>query len=167
MRITIDIPPDIEELLLKKCEEKNLTPSQFILALLEWYFLKRTQTKPLEISEFLAYAKKIGSERMKTCKYSDGKFCMLESLDDVFEDKTPEPLNIYKCLFCSSYVNRKREKRRESLKIDDDIVKIARLTAKFVVELYGDKLGYRPKLKVEEESIEEKVDKIKKLIEDW
>ena len=163
MRVTIDIPPDIEEKLLKKCEEKGVTPSQFILALLEWYFLKRYQAKPLEVSELIAYAKKIGSERMKYCKYSDGKFCMLESLDDVFEEKTPEPLNIYKCLFCPNYVDRRREKRRESLKLDENMINVAKLAARFVVELYGDKLGYRPKLKVEEDEVE----KVKRLIEDW
>ncbi len=166
MRITIDIPPDIEEKLLKKCEEKGITPSQFILALLDWYFLKRYQAKPLEISEFIAYARKIGSERVKYCKYSDGKYCMLESLDDVFEDKTPEPLNIYKCLFCPYYIDRRKERRRESLKIDEDIIKIAKLSAKLVVELYGEKLGYRPKLKVEDKPVED-IEKIKKLIEDW
>ena len=163
MRVTIDVPPDIEEKLLKKCEEKGVTPSQFILALLEWYFLKRYQAKPLEVSELVAYAKKIGSERMKYCKYSDGKFCMLESLDDVFEEKTPEPLNIYKCLFCPNYVDRRREKRRESLKLDENMINVAKLAARFVVELYGDKLGYRPKLKVEEDEVE----KVKRLIEDW
>ncbi len=163
MRVTIDVPPDIEEKLLKKCEEKGVTPSQFILALLEWYFLKRYQAKPLEVSELIAYAKKIGSERMKYCKYSDGKFCMLESLDDVFEEKTPEPLNIYKCLFCPNYVDRRREKRRESLKLDENMINVAKLAARFVVELYGDKLGYRPKLKVEEDEVE----KVKRLIEDW
>ncbi len=163
MRITIDIPPDIEEKLLKKCEEKGVSPSQFILALLEWYFLKRYQAKPLEISELVAYAKKIGSERMKNCKYSDGKFCMLESLDDVFEERTPEPLNIYKCLFCPNYVDKRREKRRESLKVDENMINVAKLAARFVVELYGDKLGYRPKLKVEEDEVE----KVRKLIEDW
>ncbi len=163
MRVTIDIPPDIEEKLLEKCEEKGVSPSQFILALLEWYFLKRYKAKPVEISELVAYAKKIGTERMKNCKYSDGRYCLLESLDDVFEEKTPEPLSIYKCLFCSYYTDRRREKRRESLKIDEDLIKIAKLSAKMVVELYGDKLGYRPKLKVEEDEVE----KIKKLIEDW
>ena len=163
MRVTIEIPPDIEEKLLKKCEEKGVTPSQFILALLEWYFLKRYQAKPLEVSELIAYAKKIGSERMKYCKYSDGKFCMLESLDDVFEEKTPEPLNIYKCLFCPNYVDRRRERRRGSLKLDENMINVAKLAARFVVELYGDKLGYRPKLKVEEDEIE----KVKRLIEDW
>ncbi|WP_457549552.1 hypothetical protein [Archaeoglobus sp.] len=163
MRVTIDIPPDIEEKLLKKCEEKGVTPSQFILALLEWYFLRRYQAKPLEVSELVAYAKKIGSERMKFCKYSDGKFCMLESLDDVFEEKSPEPLNIYKCLFCPNYVDRRREKRRESLKLDENMINVAKLAARFVVELYGDRLGYRPKLKVEEDEVE----KVKKLIEDW
>ena len=163
MRVTIDVPPDIEEKLLKKCEEKGVTPSQFILALLEWYFLKRYQAKPLEVSELIAYAKKIGSERMKYCKYSDGKFCMLESLDDVFEEKTPEPLNTYKCLFCPNYVDRRRERRRESLKLDENMINVAKLAARFVVELYGDKLGYRPKLKVEEDEVE----KVKRLIEDW
>lgn len=163
MRVTIDIPPDIEEKLLEKCEEKGVSPSQFILALLEWYFLKRYKAKPVEISELVAYAKKIGTERMKNCKYSDGRYCLLESLDDVFEEKTPEPLSIYKCLFCSYYTDKRREKRRESLKIEEDLIKIAKLSAKMVVELYGDKLGYRPKLKVEEDEVE----KIKKLIEDW
>lgn len=166
MKVTIEISPDIEEKLLKKCEERGLSPSQFILTLLEWYFIKRYQAKPIEISELVAYARKIGTEKMKTCKYSDGKFCLLESLDDLFEDKNPEHLNIYKCLFCSYYTDRRREKRREKLKIDEDIVKIAKLTAKFVVELYGDRLGYKPKLKVEEDEAE-KVEKIKKLIEDW
>ncbi len=163
MKVTIDIPPDIEKKLLEKCEEKGVSPSQFILALLEWYFLKRYKAKPVEISELVAYAKKIGTERMKNCKYSDGRYCLLESLDDVFEEKTPEPLSIYKCLFCSYYTDKRREKRRESLKIDEDLIKVAKLSAKMVVELYGDKLGYRPKLKVEEDEVE----KIKKLIEDW
>ncbi len=163
MKVTLDIPLDIEEKLLKVCEEKGITPSQFILALLEWYFLKRHRAKPLEISELLAYAKKIGEERIKNCKYSDGKFCLLESLDDIFEEESPEPLSIYKCLFCSSYVDKRREKRRESLKIDEDIIKIAKLSAKLVVELYGDRLGYRPKLKVEEDEVE----KIRKLIDEW
>ncbi|ADB58676.1 hypothetical protein [Archaeoglobus profundus] len=165
MKVTIEIPPDIEEKLLKKCEEKGVSPSQFILALLEWYFLKRYQAKPLEISELVAYAKKIGSERVKYCKYSDGKFCMLESLDDVFEEKAPEPLNIYKCLFCPNYVDKRRERRRESLKIDEDMINVAKLAARFVVELYGDKLGYRPQLKVEDDK--EDIEKVKKLIEDW
>ncbi|RLI84314.1 MAG: hypothetical protein DRP01_08180 [Archaeoglobales archaeon] len=163
MRITLDIPSDIGEILLKRCEEKGISPSQFILALLEWYFLKRYQAKPLEISEFLAYARKIGDERMKNCKYSDGKFCMLESLDNVFDERSPEPLNIYKCLFCSNYVDRRREKRRESLKVDEDIIKIAKLSARLVVELYGDRLGYKPKLKVEEDETE----RIKRLIDGW
>ena len=55
MKVTVDIPPDIEELLLKKCKEKGTTPSQFILALLEWYFLKKGYDKPWDIYEFLKY----------------------------------------------------------------------------------------------------------------
>ncbi len=164
MRITVDIPPDIEKRLLKKCEEKGITPSQFILALLEWYFLKRYKASSLEISELVAYAKKIGSERMKNCKYSDGKFCLIESLDDVFEEKSPEPLNIYKCLFCPNYVDKRREKRRERSKVDENLVELAKTVARLVVELYGDKLGYRPKHVVEENDY---LEKIKKLVEDW
>ncbi len=166
MRVTIEIPPDIEERLLKVCEEKGLTPSQFILALLEWYFIRRYKAKPVEISEFIAYAKKIGAERIKNCKYSDGKYCLLESLNDIFEDRMPEHLSIYRCLFCSYYTDKRREKRREDLRVDEDMIKIAKLAAKFVVELYGTKFGYRPKMKFEENEVE-KVEKIKKLIEDW
>lgn len=161
MRVTIEIPSDIERLLVKICEEKGVSPSNFILSLLEWYLLKRSKVRPLEISELVANAKKIGNEKMRNCKYSDGKFCMLESLDDIFEEKIPEPLSIYRCLFCSYYVDRRREKRKE-IKIDEDIVRIAKLTAKLVVELYGDRLGYRPKTKFDDDA-----EKIKKLIEDW
>jgi hypothetical protein len=60
-------------------------------------------------------------------------------------------------------VDRRREKRRESLKLDENMINVAKLAARFVVELYGDKLGYRPKLKVEEDEVE----KVKRLIEDW
>jgi len=166
MKVTVDIPSDIAELLMEKCKETGLSPSQFISALLEWYFPKRKKTKPLEISEFLAYARKIGEERMKYCKYSDGKYCLLESLDNIFEDSTPEPIDIYRCLFCVNFVDKRKLKKREQIRLDDDIVKVAKIAAKLVVELYGDKLGYRPKLTVEKER-EISKDDVKKLIENW
>jgi len=171
MRISVDVPPDIERLLLEKCRESNLSPSDFVSALLEWYFLKRKKAKP--DSELAAYALKVGRERVKTCRYSDGKFCALDTLGNIMEESDPEPLNPYRCVFCNEYVDRRREKLSKKIEAGDEVIEIARIAARFVVELYGDKLGYRPKLTVEDVEGEERKERkgitgegVKKLL-DW
>ena len=167
MRINVDVPPDIERLLLEKCKESNLSPSDFVSALLEWYFLKRRKAKP--DSELATYALKVGRERVKTCRYSDGKFCALDTLGNIMEEREPEPLSPYRCVFCNEYVDKRREKLKQKLDAGDEVIEIARIAARFVVELYGDKLGYRPKLTVERVEEEKKGitgEGVKKLL-DW
>jgi|Deesub1362A_J573_1020465.scaffolds.fasta_scaffold00337_32 hypothetical protein len=166
MRISVDIPPDIERLLLEKCKESKLSPSDFVSALLEWYFLKRKKMKP--DSEFAAYALRVGRERVKTCRYSDGKFCALDTLGNIMEESDPEPLSPYRCVFCNEYMDRRREKLREKIEVGDEVIEIARIAARLVVELYGDKLGYRPKLTVESVEKEKGItgEGVKKLL-DW
>ncbi len=154
MRISVDIPADIEEKLLKKCEELGISPSEFVSALLEWYFLRRKKESGGELEK---YARKYGEEKMKYCKYSDGKVCALEALTDL--EAEVEPLNVYKCLFCSYFVDRRKEhlKRRENF----EVVEIAKMAAKIVVENYGDRLGYVPEKKKGE------IKDVRKIIESW
>ncbi len=144
MRITLEIPPDIEQALLERCEKSGTSPSEFILSLLDWYFLKRKQESG-KISEFLRVANQCAAERIKYCKYSDGRHCAREVFSDLFEEKEPEPIVPYKCLFCPYFVDRRSEKVKE---IERDFVDktydLARLAAKLVVQMYGDRLGYRP-----------------------
>ena len=146
MRVVLDIPPDLEQLIVKKCKEINKSPSEFILSLVEWFFFK--QQEDIEVltglREFLRIAKELADERIKTCKYSDGLYCALEVLDDVFSEDEVKPINPFKCLFCPYYVDREEkikirtsEKEAMEFKIQD----VAKLAAKFVVELYGDKLA--------------------------
>jgi hypothetical protein len=180
MRLTIDIPPDIEKMLIAKCEEAEISPSDFVISLLEWYFLKRKKsTQSSEIHELLRVAKETGTMRIKNCKYSDGTYCALEVFDDIVSEKEPEPTTPFKCLFCPYFVDKRRAKEKLVADVKDvKVYDIAKLAAKFVVELYGDKLGYRTKLPVEE--MEEKEDEeplitkkeiskkeVKKLLEDW
>ncbi|WP_290901209.1 hypothetical protein [Ferroglobus sp.] len=157
MRISVDIPADIEEKLLKKCEELGVSPSEFISALLEWYFLKRKKEVSGELEK---YAKKYGTEKMKNCKYSDGKICALEALTDL--EAEVEPLNVYKCLFCSYFVDKRKEhlKKKENF----EIVEIAKMAAKIVIENYGDRLGYVPEKKRGEKS---EIKDVRKIIESW
>ncbi len=144
MRITVEIPPDIEQALLEKCEKSGVSPSEFILSLLDWYFLKRKQESG-KISEFLRVANKCAAERIKYCKYSDGRYCAREVFSDIFEEKEPEPIVPYKCLFCPYFVDRREEKIKEVEKdFVDKTYDLARLAAKLVVQMYGDRLGYRP-----------------------
>ncbi len=144
MRITLEIPPDIEQALLERCEKTGASPSEFILSLLDWYFLKRKQESG-KISEFLRVANQCAAERIKYCKYSDGRHCAREVFSDLFEEREPEPIVPYKCLFCPYFVDRRNEKIKE---IERDFVDktydLARLAAKLVVQMYGDRLGYRP-----------------------
>ncbi len=179
MRLTIDIPPDIEKKLIAKCEEAGISPSDFVISLLEWYFLKRKKSaQSSEVYELLRVAKENGEMRIKHCKYSDGTYCALEVFDDIVSEKEPEPITPFKCLFCPYFVDKRKAKEKigtadvKEVKVYD----IAKLAAKFVVELYGDKLGYRAKLPVEEDEDESEVTEtkkeiskkeVKKLLEDW
>jgi len=181
VKITVDIPPDIEQALIEKCEKSGVSPSEFILSLLDWYFLKRKKETG-KISEFLRIANQCAIERIKYCKYSDGRHCAREVFSDLFEEKEPEPIVPYKCLFCPYYVDRREEKIK---KIEEDFVDktydLARLAAKLVVQMYGDRLGYRPGvfndiekevensgvLDIEEEGVRKKFStNVKKLL-DW
>ncbi len=169
MRVTIDIPPDVEKILLEKCKQVKVSPTDFILSLLDWYFLKKK--KKSSESEFMRVVNRCAAERVKYCKYSDGRHCAREVFSDIMEEKEPEPLVPYKCLFCPYFVDRRVKKARE---IERDIAgrtyDIARLAAKLVVELYGDKLGYRPKLPVEEMEEKERgisKEEVKRLLENW
>ncbi|AEA47067.1 hypothetical protein [Archaeoglobus veneficus] len=170
MRITIDLPPDIEKALMEKCEKAKVSPSDFILSLLDWYFLKRKKDTG-NVNEFIRIASQCAAERVKYCKYSDGRHCAREVFSDILEEREPEPIVPYKCLFCPYFVDRRAKKARE---IERDLVDrtydIARLAAKLVVELYGDRLGYRPKLPLEEmEEKEKKISKqeVKRLLDNW
>ncbi|AGK61864.1 hypothetical protein Asulf_01898 [Archaeoglobus sulfaticallidus PM70-1] len=172
MRITIDIPPDVEKKLLEKCNAAGVSPSEFINALVEWYFLRRDRKPAVSVNEFVSNAMNIAKERGVKCKYSDGSYCALETLGDLFEDRKPEPLNPYKCLFCVDYVDRSRKKEIE---LEDSRVKmkmheIAMLAARYVFELYGDKLGYQPEVyKIVEEEKKKEISKedVKKLLDNW
>jgi hypothetical protein len=184
MRLTIDIPPDIERMLIAKCEEAGVSPSDFVISLLEWYFLKRKKgTQSSEIHELLRVAKENGEMRIKLCKYSDGTYCALEVFDDIVSEKEPEPITPFKCLFCPYFVDKRRAKEKLELTDvkDAKVYDIAKLAAKFVVELYGDKLGYRARLPIEEDKdvkaeeadefqlTKKEISKkeVKKLLEDW
>ena len=161
MRVSIDIPPDIEQALLEKCERSGVTPSEFILSLLDWYFLRRKQESG-KISEFLRIANQCAAERIKYCKYSDGRHCAREVFGDLFEDREPEPIVPYKCLFCPYFVDRRSDRVKE---VERDFVDktydLARLAAKLVVQMYGDRLGYRPGVFRDIEKDVDELDEIK------
>jgi hypothetical protein len=173
MKVTVDIPSDLEKMLLEKCEEVGISPSDFVISLIEWYFLKRKKdVHSSEVYELLKVAKKNAEIRIRYCKYSDGMYCALEVFDDIFSEKEPEPITPFKCLFCSYFVDRRRVKEKEELQElkEAKAYDIAKLAAKFVVELYGDKLGYKPRYPIEEESeSKKKITKkeVRKLLEDW
>ncbi len=166
MRITVDIPPDMEKLLLKKCEESNVSPSEFVYLLLEWYFFKRRKREEssAELNELLRVAKEIAEERVRYCKFSDGAYCAIEAFEDVFSDKEPVPISPFRCLFCLYYVDKRKDKRRTEFRelTEAKMYDLAKIAAKFVVELYGDKLGYRPKTKADEVFEKETKDEKKK-----
>lgn len=152
MKITVEVPSDLEKALMEKCKEKGLTPEEFVYSLIEWYF-KRQKS---ETSEFFRVAKEVAEEKVKTCKFSDGSFCSLKALENVFSEGKIEPISMYRCLFCVYYLDRRKEKIKREL--DSKVIDIAKLAAKLVVELYGDKIFYRPKLKDEKEKIEKLLD---------
>ncbi|HDN74355.1 hypothetical protein B6U96_16665 [Archaeoglobales archaeon ex4484_92] len=153
MRITVDVPPDLEKLLIKKCEEAKVSPSEFISLLLEWYFFRRKKKEESlsELNEFLRVAKEIAEERIKYCKFSDGTYCAIEAFEDVFSDREPVPISPFRCLFCLHYVDKRKDKRKTEFRelTEAKMYDLAKIAAKFVVELYGDKIGYRPKTKAD------------------
>jgi len=182
MRITIDIPPDLENKLIERCNKTGVSPSEFIYSLLEWYFYKRMEKLDRsDLTEFLETAKKCGLERVKYCKFSDGTYCAVEVFDDLFADKEPELISPYKCLFCPYFVDRRKEKKKIEFKdlSEAKMYDLAKLAAKFVVKIYGEKLVdklsvYKPKYVVESnmelgDDVEPKISKkeVKKLLENW
>jgi len=170
MKINVDVPPDIERALLRKCEELGLSPGEFVNQLLEWYFFKRKRDIPKELVEFYNYARKKGIEKARKCKYSDEKYCALETYKKLDITAEPKPIHPYDCLFCSYFADSEYEERSKMKITSDDaerIYQIAKLSAKIVVREYGEKLGYRPKMKIEKEEREIGRDEIKKLVENW
>jgi len=147
MRVVLDLPPDLEQLIVKKCKEMEKTPSDFIISILEWYFFKQQEDIEVivDLREFLKIAKEMANERVKNCKYSDGLYCALEVLDDVFSEDEAKPITPFKCLFCPYYIDKeskvKVERSSEKEDLEFKIQDVAKLAAKFVVELYGDKLA--------------------------
>lgn len=181
MRITIDVPPDMEQEITSKCDEAGISPSEFVYALLEWYFYKKKdKVDKSELKEFLTTAKNYGVERVKNCKYSDRNHCAIEVFDDLFAEQEPEVLSPYKCLFCPYFVDKRREERKAELKqpTEAKMYELAKIAAKFVVELYGDELGYRPQHVVGGDEEDEQGNKsrskkefskkeVRKLMENW
>jgi len=169
MRINVDLPADVERALLRKCEELGISPSEFVNQLLEWYFFKRRRDVPKEVVEFVNFAKKKGVEKAKRCKFSDGKYCALETYTRLDIDAEPQPIHPYECLFCNYFSDRTKEGKREKPDFQDAerIYQVAKLSAKILIREYGDKLGYRPKMKIEKEVREIGKDDIRKLVEDW
>jgi len=166
MKVTVDIPSDIEKLLLKKCEKAKLKPSEFVLSLLEWYFLKWRKSKIEVGSGFIKIANSCALERVKYCKYSDGKHCAREVFMDIVSEKEPEPIVPYKCLFCSYFVDKRiPEAKKIERDAADQTHEIAQIAARLVYELYGEKLGYRPKIEEIEDEITK--DKVLELLENW
>ncbi|MFO7968255.1 MAG: hypothetical protein R6U44_11715 [Archaeoglobaceae archaeon] len=179
MKLTIDVPSDMEREITNKCDEEDISPSDFVYALLEWYFYKRkNKFDKSEMKEFLSTAKGYGLERVKNCKYSDRNHCAIEVFDDLFAEGEPEVVSPYKCLFCPYFVDKRKEDRRAELKqpTEAKMYELAKVAAKFVVELYGDELGYRPHSIVEEDEEggedsrqgkEFSKDEVRKLMENW
>lgn len=176
MRITIDVPSDMEQEITKKCDEADVSPSEFVYALLEWYFYKKKdKVDKSEVKEFITTAKNYGLKRVKHCKYSDRNHCAIEVFDDLFAESEPEVISPYKCLFCPYFVDKRREERKAELKqpTEAKMYELAKLAAKFVVELYGDELGYRPQHTISEDEDEDQKkkdlskDEVRKLMENW
>lgn len=162
MKITIELPPEIEDLLIEKAEEANISPQELVYKLIEWY-LTRKKSDSSESREFLSVANEIAIEKINNCKYSDGAYCSLEALEDIFSDVEPKKISKYRCLFCVYYVDKRKERRKAEI-ADLKIHEIAKLSAKYLFELYGDKLGYRPKPISVQPGV--KPEKIEKLL-DW
>lgn len=162
MKLTIDLPAELEDLLIEKAEEANISPQELVYKLIVWYLTKK-KSESSDLREFMNAVNEIANEKINNCKFSDGAYCSLEALEDIFSDVEPKKISKYRCLFCVYYVDRRKEKIRSELE-DLKIHEIAKLSAKYLFELYGDKLGYRPKHPGVQGGV--KPDKIEKLL-DW
>ncbi|MEM2727036.1 MAG: hypothetical protein QXV61_02120 [Archaeoglobaceae archaeon] len=162
MKLIIDLPPELEEKLIEKAEQSNLSPEEFVYKLIEWYFSKK-RTESSELKDFFNAINEIAVEKIKNCKFSDGTYCSLEALEDIFSESEPKKISKYRCLFCVYYVDNRKEKVKREIS-EFDLNELAKLTAKYFFELYGDKLGYRPRKVEEKKGL--KADKIEKLL-DW
>lgn len=160
MRLSIEIPEELEKQLIEKAESLKLSPEELILKLIE-NFLRRKTEGASEIKEFLAIAKEIANEKVAYCKFSDGSHCVLEAVEDIFSETEPRVISKYRCLFCTYYADRRKEKVKKEI-IDMKIHEIAKLSAKYLVEIYGDKLSekllYKPKKELGSEKIERLLD---------
>ncbi|MFO7966854.1 MAG: hypothetical protein R6U44_04570 [Archaeoglobaceae archaeon] len=158
MKLTLNVPSEVEEPLNDKCKKTKKDPSDLVESLLEWYFLKRRKPEINELgnaNDFLKIADYCAKERMYNCEYSDIDNCTRDV--KVQASKTPRPLHPYMCLFCSHFKD-KREKEEQGEQVQErkeqgreedrdhsiDEHKIARIAAGIVMEQYGSKLNDHP-----------------------
>lgn len=197
MKLTVNVPSEVEEPLNEKCKKTQKEPSELVELLLEWYFLKRKKPEINEVgssNDFLKIADYCTKERMYNCKYSEVDNCTREV--KVQASNKPKLLHPYMCLFCSHFEDKreqsKTEKEDEESKTQEnkdqntiDEHKIARIAAGIVMEQYGNKLDKVTDTKSEDNSnevsldeFEEEIggepeeelitrDKVEKLLEDW
>ncbi|MEM1578496.1 MAG: hypothetical protein QXN34_00600 [Archaeoglobaceae archaeon] len=161
MRLSIEIPEELEKKLIEKAESLKLSPEELVLKLLEGFLGKKRGEGSSEIKEFIAIAKEIANEKAAYCKFSDGTHCALEAIEDIFSETEPRRISKYRCLFCTYYADRRKEKVKKEIG-DMKIHEIAKLSAKYLFEIYGDKLTekllYKPKKEVRSEKIERLLD---------
>ncbi|MFP3909619.1 MAG: hypothetical protein ACOC5L_00050 [Halobacteriota archaeon] len=148
MRVILDIPPDIEEPLVKKCQKTNKEPEELIELLLKKYFLKRKRSRSegSSGSGFLKVANYCARERISHCKYSDGTSCTRESNKQV-KDELPSSIAPYICLFCPHFVDQRETEGAEESKNEKEIItdrsqEIAEIAAQIVLEQYGAKIDF-------------------------
>ncbi len=195
MKLTVDVPSEVEELLDEKCKKTQKEPSELVELLLEWYFLKRKKPQIDEIgnaNDFLKIADYCAKERLYNCKYSDVENCNRDV--KVQASKKPKPLHPYMCLFCSHFEDQReqnkteQEEQQEESKTQNPIdeQRIAKIAAGIIMEQYGKKLEKDTdsgsedanskelslnqfEEEIDEEPEEELItrDKVEKLLKDW
>lgn len=146
MKLTVNIPSEVEEPLNEKCQKTQKEPSELVELLLEWYFLKRKKPEINEIgnaNDLLKMADYCAKERMYNCRYSEVDRCTREV--EIHKTKKPKPLHPYMCLFCSQFEDKREENGGTEQKEDKnqnaiDEHKIARIAAGIIMEKYGNKL---------------------------
>ncbi len=172
MKISIEVPPEMEKLLMEKCSKSGVSPAEFIYHLLDWYFFKRKRKErkselAIELEQLLKFAKEASMERVKYCKFSDGVHCGKELLEsDIFSEDRSEPISPYRCLFCPHFIDRREEeevKKVKMMRLNGSISELqlhdlARIAAKYVIEMYADKLVKALQTKIEEEDIEDEIE---------